>query len=310
MPATDNLTTRHTPGTVPGSARPGWGLPYEQLPAATQRDLTPESFINEQIATGRQQIQQRFNLAWDEINRSARFIGRVKAGRMRQELHAKAKQEMLQFNQQAQQQMTQLQDIDRLAEQGMISNADEIKARIVFGADVAKSMYPRRREEDIPGVFGKLDIYSQRISDELDKFREELPKPPSKLTGISPLTAAVSMYRSSRKPKRKVKVWDPNTGDWRKTAATPEEIAEYDFWRQQEKAVAARKKEVAAKFGVGQRVVQPGTKGGTFDDKIAESVKPQQQRTAPKSKVIRQRNTRTGEERISYDGGKTWQTSG
>jgi len=249
--------------SMPDTSRK-WGMPSEQLPAT-------ESYVNEQIETGRKQIQDRFTLAWDEINRSKRFIGAGKAKRMQQELHTKAKQEMLQFNQQAQQQMEQIQNIDRLQEQGMISNADEIKARIVFGSDVAKSMYPRQKEEDIPGTFGKLDIYGDRISQELDRFREELPKPPSKLAFISPITGVYESIRLSRTPKRKVKVWDPNTGDWRKTVATPEEIEEYDFWRKQEKMVAARKKEVAAKFGVSQRIVQPGTTGGTFADKVAES---------------------------------------
>jgi len=231
--------------------RSRWGLPHEQLPAA-------ESYVNEQIETGRKQIQDRFTLAWDEINRSKRFIGAGKAKRMQQELHTKAKQEM--------------QNIDRLQEQGMISNADEIKARMVFGSDVAKSMYPKQQEEDIPGTFGKLDIYGDRISKELDRFREELPKPPSKLAFISPITGVYEAVRLSRTPKRKVKVWDPNTGDWRKTVATPEEIEEYDFWKKQKKMVAARKKEVAAKFGVGQRIVQPGTTGGTFADKVTESM--------------------------------------
>jgi len=282
-------------------------IPFPNLPAG---NVTPESFLNEQIQTGRQQIQDKYALQWKEVNRSKRFIGAGKTKRLLREIDTKAKQEMLQFNQQAQEQMAQLNNINRLAEQGMISNADEIKARMVFGPDVARSMYPQKKEEDILQIFGKLDVYSHRISEELDRFMEEPPKPPSKLAFITPVTGAISTYRALRDlKKRKVKVWDPNTGDWRKTYATPEEIAEYDFWRQQEKAVAARKKEVAAKFGVSQRVVQPGTKGGTFGDKIAESVRPRQTPVI-KSKVIRQRNTRTGEERISYDGGKTWQMSG
>jgi len=240
------------------------------LPAA---NITPESYLEEQIQSGRQQIQDKYALQWKEVNRSRQFLGAGKSKRMLREIDTKAKQEMLAFNQQAQQQMAQIQNINRLAEHGMISDVDEIKARIVFGPDVAKSMYPQRKEEDIPQMFGKLDIYSERISDELNRFREEPPKPPSKLAFITPITGAISTYRAMRDlKKRKVKVWDPNTGDWRKTYASPEEIAEYDFWRQQKKDVATRKKEVAARFGVSQRIVQPGTKGGTFGDKIAESM--------------------------------------
>lgn len=314
------------PNGTQTQTQPQYGLPYQQLPAAIGRDLSPESEIDRQVQTGRQQIQQRFNLAWDEINRSARFIGRVKAGRMRQELHTKAKQEMLQFNQQAQQQMAQLQNIDRLAQQGAITNPEQIKARMTFGADVAKSMYPTpERERTVPQQFGELDVYSHRISQELENFQIVGAKPPSKflsrLKGISPLATAISALRGPPKGRKgELQIWDPTIpkkdpepdedimGIWRK--AEPGEIGIYQAWLQEERDVAARKRELLGQPDISRRIVQPGTKGGTFSDKIAESVRPQRQRPAAKPKVIRQRNTRTGKERISYDGGKSWQMTG
>ena len=303
-PATDSLTIRHTLDTVPGGARPGWGLPFEQLPSA----ITPESMLREQIQTGKQQIQDKYALQWKEISRSARFIGPTKANRMLQEIDTRAKQEMLQFNQQAQQQFEQLQNIDRLAQQGAINNPDEIKARIAFGADVAKSIYPTPEKElSVPEEFGKLDVYSHRISQELERFKEEKPRKPGILAGISPLATAISVYRGLREPKRKVRIWDFTTGDWRKTLATPEEIAEYDMWSREQKDVATRKKELTGRLGISRRIVQPGTKGGTFSDKIAESVRPQRVPTVTKPKIIRQRSKLTGQIRESYDGGKTWQ---
>ena len=302
----DDLTIRHTPGTVPGGARPGWGLPFKQLPAAdTRRDLTPESMLNEQIQTGRKQIQDRFNLQWGELNKSARFVGQQKASNMRQQLHAKAKQEMLQFNQQAQQQLEQLRNIDRLTQQGAITNPEEIKARMTYGSDVARSMYPTPEKEKPPmQQFGELDVYSHRISDELEWFKEDKPYKPGILSGISPLTTAISIYRATQ--KRKVWMWDPDTEDYT-IKATPEKIAEYDMWLQEQKNVAKLKRELTGRLGTGRKIVQPGAKGGTFSDKIAESVKPRQTPTTAKPKVIRQRNTRTKQERISYDGGRTWQ---
>ena len=298
-PGTDSLTIRHTPGTVPGGARPGWGLPYQQLPAATRRDLTPESFINEQIQTGRQQIQDKYALQWKEVNRSKRFIGVAKSKRMLREIDVKAKQEMLQFNQQAQVQMNQLQSINRLAEQGFIYNADELKARIVYGSDVARSMYPEPKS--VEQQFGALEIHGRRLESRLAQFR---------------------------RPKRRVKKWylgkkreimmpgdievydrsmiDEDTGDmgvWRPT--TQQEIEERRMLVAEQGRIKRLQADVLGRPGVQRRIVQPGTKGGTFDDKIAESVRPQPTKR-PARKVIRQRNTRTGQERISYDGGKTW----
>ena len=299
-----------------------YGLPFQGLPG-TQRDLTPESVINEQTQTGRRKIQQQFNLAWNEINRSARFIGQQKASNMRQELHTRARQEMLQFNQEAKQQVAQLRNIDRLAKQGAITNPDEIKARMTFGTDVAKSMYPG--EASIPEQFGKLDVYSHRISQELENFqivggKKKSPKLTYGLYG--PLMGgALAAYHGikGRKKKPELQIWDPTIptkdpktdedvmGNWRK--AESGEIGMYQAWLQEEKDVAARKRELLGQPDITRRTAQPGA-GSGFDAGVAGSITPQRTPTTAKSRVIRQRNTRTGKERISYDGGKTWQMSG
>ena len=276
-PETDSLTIRHTPGTVPGGARPGWGLPYQQLPAATQRDLTPESFISEQIQTGRQQIQDKYALQWTEVNRSKRFIGAAKSKRMLREIDAKAKQEMLQFNQQAQTQMNQLQSINRLAEQGFIYNADELKARIVYGSGVARSMYPEPKS--IEQQFGALEIHGGRLESRLAQFRR-------------PKRRVKKWYRGEKKEAMipgELEVWDRSltreidgeieTGDWR--PATQQEIVERGMLLQEQQRIKRLQADVLGRPGVQRRVVQPGTKGGTFDDKIAESVRPRTKRHDP-----------------------------
>ena len=286
--------------------RPQYGLPFQGLPAATRRDLTPESFISEQIQTGRQQIQDKYALQWKEVNRSKRFIGAAKSKRMLREIDAKAKQEMLQFNQQAQAQMNQLQSINRLVEQGFIYNADELKARIVYGSDVARSMYPPSKLPE--QEFGALDIALNRIENRLADFGREKKRIPSKLLwgkkkGLAPgkleYLDRSQLYTDDKGIIRQ--------GIW--TKAPPEKIAEHRMLLQEKQRIKQLQTDILGRPGVQRRIVQPGTKGGTFDDKIAESVRPQPtRRSAPK--IIRQRNTRTGKERISYDGGKTWQMSG
>ena len=283
--------------------RPQYGQQFRQLPAATRRDLTPEVSLRQEIQTGRKQIQDRFTLQWNEINRSAQFVGRQKAANMRRQLHTKAKQEMLQFNQQAQQQLKQLQNIDQLAQQGAINKPEEIKARMTFGPDVAKSMYPApEKGRSIPQQFGELDIYSERISGELENFQIIGAKKPSKLAAISPLATAISALR---KKKARLQIWDPTMpvnvkgedvmGDWRK--AEPEEINRYRMLLQEEKAITQRKKELLGQPGISRRRVQPGTTGGTFDDKITESYKgPQRQST---SAELRKQGTRE-----AYEEGK------
>lgn len=321
-PSTDSLEIRHTPGTVPGGARPGWGLPYQRLPG-TQTDLTPESMLRQEIQTGKQAIQDKYALQWKTVQQGRRLVGAAKTQRMLQQIDMQAKQEMLQFNQQAEQQLAQLQNIDRLAQQGAIANPEQIKARMTFGADVARSMYPTPAKEKPPmQQFGELDVYSHRISQELENFQvigETPSKFLSRLKGISPLAIAISALRGPPKRKRKaeLRIWDPTIpakdpktgedvmGKWRD--AGPEEIVQYATLLQEEKAITQRKQELLGQPDISRRRIQPDTKGGTFSDKIIESIKPRQTPTAAKPKVIRQRNIRTGKERISYDGGKSWQ---
>jgi hypothetical protein len=288
-------------GKAPGQ-RQQYGLPFQQFPAA---DLTPESSLDEQIQTGRQQIQDKYALQWKEVNRSKRFIGAAKSKRMLREIDAKAKQEMLQFNQQARMQQTQLNNINRLAEQGFIYNADELKVRMIFGSDVARSMYPERKS--VEQQFSTLQIPLDKIEKRLAQFRR-------------PKRRVKKWFRGEKKESiivGELEIWDRSltrevdgeieTGDWRQ--ATQQEIVERGMLLQEQQRIKRLQTGIFGQPGVQRRIVQPGTVGGTFDDKIAESVKSQPTRR-PKPKIIRQRNKRTGEERISYDGGRTWQTTG
>ncbi len=296
--------------------RQQYGLPFRQLPSATQRDLTPESALQKEIQTGRQGIYNKYNLQYKEARRSAQFIGAAKSQRMQQEIFAKAKQEMLQFNQQAQQQMTQLQNINRLAEQGLITNPDEIKARMTFGTDVAKSMYPTpEKEQTIPEQFGKLDVYSHRISQELENFQIVGGKKPPKLTyGLyGPLMGGVlAAYHGIKGAKRKpeLQIYDPTIpkkdpkpdedimGVWRK--AEPEEIGIYQAWSQEEKDVAARKRELLGQPDITRRTAQPGA-GSGFDAGVAGSIRPQRQiKRQLTATELRQHGTRE-----AYEQGKT-----
>ncbi|MCK5608891.1 hypothetical protein KAR91_43865 [Candidatus Pacearchaeota archaeon] len=301
--------------------QPQYGLPYQRLPG-TRTGLTPESMLEQETRAGRQAIQSKYALQWKEVNRSRRFIGRVKVSQMLRQIDMNAKQEMLQLNQQAQQQIAQLRNIDQLAQQGAITNPEEIKARVILDPDIIKAMYPTpEKERTIPQQFGELDVYSHRISQELEDFQiigETPSKFLSRLKGISPLATAISVLRGPPKGRKgKLQIWDrtipakdPKTGEdvmgkWR--SAEPGEIARYVALTQEERTITQRKTELLGQPDISRRRVQPGTIGGTFSDKIAESVKPQRTPTTAKPKVIRQRNTRTGQERISYDGGSTWQ---
>lgn len=275
---------------------------HRQLPAG---NITPESFLNEQIQTGRQQIQDKYALQWREVNRSRRFIGVNKSKNMLRQIDAKAKQEMLAFNQEAQTQMAQINSINRLASQGLIYNADELKARLVFGSDVAKSMYPSAKSPE--QQWSQLEIPLNKVESRLAQFRdvkagEEPEKPPLTYGLLGPLMAPTALAYHAIKERKKKKrgrpvqtqIWDPSmttevedpktkemvieTGGWRET--TPEEIAEREMLEQEQKRIKKLQADVLERPGIQRRIVQPGTSGGTFSDKITESI-PQTRRHDP-----------------------------
>lgn len=112
-------------------------LPFENLPAS------PESIFQREYESGQRQIQQQFELQWNEINRRARsFRSPEQHKQALDELHAKGQQTILRFNQEMQQRSNQLRRIDQLAEQGAIQNPDEVKWRMVLGPEAERGMFP------------------------------------------------------------------------------------------------------------------------------------------------------------------------
>lgn len=117
------------------------GLPFENLPAS------PESIFQQEYKSGQQQIQQQFELQWNNINRRARsFKSPEQHKQALDDLHAKGQQTMLQFNQQMQQRSDQLKRVDQLAERGVIRDPDEVKWRMMLGPEAERGAFPTQRD--------------------------------------------------------------------------------------------------------------------------------------------------------------------
>lgn len=300
-PASDSLTIRHTSATVPGGARPGWGLPFEQLPASNS--ASPEQDVMRQIEAGRKNIQQKYALQWETVNSSAKFIGPAKHQAMLREIDAKAKQEMMEFNQQAEAKLAEIKQIDNIASAGGITpdKAEELKVSRVYGRDVAQAMFPD--EQSVPRTFGALQAHKRNLDREIEQFRvvRGVVKPPlaargilSKALGSIPVVAAASAYRTLRDVKKamkagatlqvldtsipakddkgrivKDKYGDPVMGDYRD--ARPEEVERYQLLLAAKQRAKTEQDKLLGGRDVKQRVTQPGTQGGTFGDKIRKS---------------------------------------
>lgn len=264
------------------------GLQFEQLP------MSPEQTMQKDVQAGKQRIQDKFSLQWQTVNNNARFLGREKHQAMLRQIDANARQEMLEFNQKAEQHMAQLNRVKQVSEAGGITpeKAKEIQTRQAYGDDVADAMYPK--ETSIMVEFGRLDEFSRDLDRQLGQFRVSRPgtKPPSKLAFVTPLTGAIATYRGIKRAKKRptIQILDPSIpakdakgrpikdkfdepvmGNWRE--AKPEEIERYKLLSNARRGVGMKQSELLSGRDVKQRTVQPGTKGGTFGDKIAKSYK-------------------------------------
>ena len=115
---------------------------HDQIARLRSSGYTPESYMQEEVQAGRHRIQEKLNLAWSTVNANARILGPQQHQAMLAQLHANAKQEMLEFNQKAQMQLAQLKQIDNFATKGLITNPDEVKWRIVLGPEIESAIFP------------------------------------------------------------------------------------------------------------------------------------------------------------------------
>lgn len=109
----------------------------------------PESILQEQFESQRQQIQKHFQTKWDEVNNRAR-AGLFKSQKERDgaffEIRTEATQTLDKFTQKVEQATGQFQQIDKLAEMGAIKDPDEVKWRMVLGPEAEKAMFQEQRD--------------------------------------------------------------------------------------------------------------------------------------------------------------------
>jgi hypothetical protein len=299
----------------------------------------PETILREQFESQRQQIQKRFQAQWDEVNNRAR-AGLYKSQKDRDgdffAIHSKAAQVLGEFDQIAEQATGQFQQIDKLAEMGAIKDPDEVKWRMVLGPEAEKAMFPSQADprdelreinatkkqvfDDVKqyarGKDGKLypaKVEGDYYTDKPDRSMGPVSQQEEQLW-IANMDALHSLRQAGAGAAQNIAdMGVPNPNRYEDLMRSAEE----DHWLK--RAAKRTGKGLYGLSGPGLmhksikkiRSVFASEPTGTFAQKAQESIiKPRQPREQAAPKVIRQRNKRTGQERISYDGGKTWQTSG
>ena len=291
------------------------GLPYQQL----ERD-TPESIVNNYLQQGLQGIQDKYALQWSEVSKRGKVLGQRKQMEMFSDIDMKAKQEVMEFRRQAQQQVEQLQRMDRLAQQAGI-DPYESKMRAVLSPEEEMARFPKETApRSVMAQYGELDIYENRLKQDIGEFITD--------PGGKRIKEPLKFWFREKKTRPMLKVYDPDFNPrydekkevWVKGGyrmANQEDIRRKLLIERELEDVQRQKRELMRQPDIATRVrgaalrVKRDPEHTSFITKVeASKPKPKVPPVPREQKVIRQRNTRTGQIRISYDGGITWQTSG
>jgi hypothetical protein len=223
---------------------------------------------------------------------------------------------------------------------GLISDkgkAEEAKMRTLLPADVRAQVFPKPDKEVDPlKAYGQLHTQGQQLQTELNKFqvgrsegtgeKEKFYSTPTTIkTGYVPSWLGGSTAEVPAKGLFvKEQQYDSKTNKMVPVvrAANPDEISQ---WAQTTTRLGNLNKEKAAALDrinnsehIASRIQMAAASsprtgsGGTFADKVtqpSEEETPEQQSPAQASKPMFARNQSTGERKVSYDGGETWEDS-
>ena len=252
------------------------GLPFDRMGQST-----PESIVHDYLQKGLQDIQQRYNLQWDEVNRRGKTLGRRRQGELFDELDLKVEQDALAFQQKAQQQMGQFTRIDKLAQQGGF-DPYEAKMRMVLSPEEQAAMFPKKEApRSTAAQFGELDVYEHRLKQEAGEFITD--------PGGKRIKDPWKWRWQEKKTQPLLKVYDPNldpTYDekaekWTKggyRTATQEDIRRKLLIDRELATIRERKEELLGQPDIATRVrgailgVKRDKKYDSFDTRVQDSI--------------------------------------
>lgn len=132
----------------------------------------PESLLDENINAQKQHIQEQFQIQWNSINSAAQrnmFKSPKEHEEALHELYVKNVAMMQEFDSKAEDFRRQLQQIDKLAEQGAIQNPEEAKWRLVLGPETEQAMFPKAPRD--PRLEHRDIVFQEnRLFNEIDQF--------------------------------------------------------------------------------------------------------------------------------------------
>lgn len=287
------------------------GLQFERLPA-------------DQVNQIKEPLHAQWRIEADALNKSW-FSDRGKFETAKAKLNAKYQQMELTALTKLQQQVQERQQVQRLIQQPrQYTRAQEADIRMQLGAEAERQVFPKAPAERTP--FSPTEVLSlaRNIRGAAEAATQEpwyhRGKEKTRKSLIDQYLATVNMLRVSdprafgrARQQQFNAIWnremsmDPAFANWFDKQGKPP--VEMEIMAARGPAAEAVKKKAVGVSPIGQSLSKQRKWkiGGSI---LGPVVKPVREQAQPEQKPIRQRNKRTGQERISYDGGKTWQVIG
>lgn len=129
--------------------------------------MNPENIIKQRYESEKGRLQQEFNQEWNVLrSRQADDNSFMK-------LHDKYRQLANQLNSAVQEQMDQIQEIARLGEQGLVTDPKMTQLRSILPTEARSALPKPAKNVDIMAEYGKLDVYRNRLEQDLKMFVED-----------------------------------------------------------------------------------------------------------------------------------------
>ena len=281
-----SLEIRHDPGTAPG---------FRQQPQPQSGSANPRQMLANQMDMELNNVTREFDVNTSALDQQMLEPDKYKAQYANLQRRANNQRIAIQAKHEAVAQ--QIKNMQKLVEDRMMS-PEQMQATMLVMAGVpsthVKAMFAQQQRQKPSTRLNELASVAKKVTAFRAQFDDERLDPWYK-GGKGSL-----WYTDPIGKKRKASAGEIEAYD-----ATTTQLAELDRAQQEIFRIMTPMEQFAQsgsraveRFGMGRRPLAAQRFGGV---RFAEPA------PKKKQKPIRQRNKRTGEERISYDGGKTWE---
>ena len=262
-------------------------------------EQTPRSILESRDAALRQQIQEDFRIEAERLEQTP--LTPEEFAKHRKKLHETFQDRYRKESQGLQAQIQGLSEIESLVSSGQATPqaGAEQGMRSVLGGEAERAVFPRQEDPTSKQYSAQL-LYRDKLDSLLAQY-EDQPGGKKTYWGLGkPTTAKLKMISGGNKKD-----------GYTFRDATPEEIQEYGLLKKERERVGEAMNVILQSPDMSNRLRKAAMSSGRklgISESMAKELQNQKPSTPKTQEPKYQVNKVTGQRRVSYDGGRSWQT--